>query len=484
MKEVIVLKFNNKGIYQVCFGLILFLLISSVGINVYADEKVDLKFDEARSFLENLAAVKVNGKWGLIDVKGNFVVPAEYESISFYKETAIIKIAGKYGVISTTGKEIIPAQYEEITYSKDWRNRPQNELLAVKQGSKWGVCDRSGKEIVPVYYDKIEINSNGTINVSLNSQVGLLDKNGRTLIPVGYSFIFSSSRWDEKDSLKNLSTVGIGGKWGIVDQSGKEIIPVVYDRVSMGANLIRVQKDKKFGFSNYRGQEVIPLKYDEDWRYAGLYYFSEGMAAVSVAGKWGYIDEKDRTVIPLAYDSGYPFKDGLAVVALNKKQGLINKENKIIIPLQYDNLYHLAQLYNGSTMYAGDNLIIAKSKDKEGVFGTDGRAIIPLKYESINSIGDGLFKVQLNTKYGVIDKTDKVIIPIQSKVYEYIQYDENKTFRVFNEGNWKFYKQNGAELIPTEYNYALPFANGLAPVKVNNKWGYIDWEGKLTPWSY
>jgi len=49
------LRFNRKILYDLGFGTI-----------VYANENMELKFEAASSFHENLAAVKVNGKVGLI----------------------------------------------------------------------------------------------------------------------------------------------------------------------------------------------------------------------------------------------------------------------------------------------------------------------------------------------------------------------------------------------------------------------------------
>ena len=43
--------------------------------------------------------------------------------------------------------------------------------------------------------------------------------------------------------------------------------------------------------------------------------FNEGLAAVKKDGKWGYIDETGKTVIPFEYDYAFPFSEGLAVVA-------------------------------------------------------------------------------------------------------------------------------------------------------------------------
>ena len=55
-----------------------------------------------------------------------------------------------------------------------------------------------------------------------------------------------------------------------------------YDHVNEPCcGLSKVRKDNKYGFVNSRGKVIIPLIYDE------VLSFSEGNAAVSIAGKWG-----------------------------------------------------------------------------------------------------------------------------------------------------------------------------------------------------
>lgn len=49
-------------------------------------------------------------------------------------------------------------------------------------------------------------------------------------------------------------------------------------------------------------------------KYEDADHFSEGLAAVRQGGKWGYIDETGKTVLPFRYDKAYPFNEGLAVI--------------------------------------------------------------------------------------------------------------------------------------------------------------------------
>jgi len=44
--------------------------------------------------------------------------------------------------------------------------------------------------------------------------------------------------------------------------------------------------------------------------------------------KWGFCDRNKKIVIPIKYDLVWPFSEGLAAVKLNGKLGYIDKEGK------------------------------------------------------------------------------------------------------------------------------------------------------------
>ena len=77
--------------------------------------------------------------------------------------------------------------------------------------------------------------------------------------------------------------------------------------------------------------------YDENWR------FSEGLAAVEKNGKYGFVDEAGKEVIPLIYDDVFDFSEGLAHVKKNDKHGFVDKTGKIVIPLIYDDVFDFSE---------------------------------------------------------------------------------------------------------------------------------------------
>ena len=89
---------------------------------------------------------------------------------------------------------------------------------------------------------------------------------------------------------------------------------------------------RKYGYK-HNGRVVIPARYDI------ASPFNNGLAYVSINGKWGFIDKKGTLVIPAIYDSVWYFSEGLASVEINGKWGFIDKTGDLVIPAIYDNAY-------------------------------------------------------------------------------------------------------------------------------------------------
>ena len=73
------------------------------------------RYDMARPFKENLAAVEVNGKWGFIDENGKAVVKCQYKEVrDFHDGHALVcNKEGFWGAIDKKGEEVVPCSYNE-----------------------------------------------------------------------------------------------------------------------------------------------------------------------------------------------------------------------------------------------------------------------------------------------------------------------------------------------------------------------------------
>jgi hypothetical protein len=98
--------------------------------------------------------------------------------------------------------------------------------------------------------------------------------------------------------------------------------------------------------------------------------------------------------------------------------------------------------------------------------------MVPFKYDLAGEFSEGLAAVQLEKKWGFIDKTCRVIIPI---IYEAngLKFSEGLT-PISKNNKWGFINRNADLVIPFRYDRADIFSEGIAAVKLNGKWGYIN----------
>src|SRR5262245_15130713 len=90
--------------------------------------------------------------------------------------------------------------------------------------------------------------------------------------------------------------------------------------------------DYKFGFIDRCGQIAVALQYD------GAGFYSEGLAAVNIAGRWGYIDRGGEIIAEPTFAGGAGcFAEARACVSLGSKWGYIDRAGDIVIEPQFDN---------------------------------------------------------------------------------------------------------------------------------------------------
>lgn len=244
--------------------------------------------------------------------------------------------------------------------------------------------------------------------------------------------------------------------------------------------IIPIKSFGRVGFYDFneegRGVEIIPAKY-EDCR-----YFKDGLVAVKLSNKWGFIDSSDQTVIPFIYDNAIAFSEGYGATFTQGKWGFVDNTGKNIIPNNYDTL---DLFYEG---FAAVNL-----NGKWGFINTENKKITAIEYEDVSRFHEGRAGVKLDGKWGFIDYTGKLVIPC---IYDYETYDENKPYKYFyNEGvafvmqnnKWGVIDKEGKALTAFVYETKsnLEFDNGRAFVYKDGKGGLIDLQGKeVVPCKY
>lgn len=224
--------------------------------------------------------------------------------------------------------------------------------------------------------------------------------------------------------------------------------------------------------------------------------FSEGLAAVCIDDKLGYIDKTGEIVIPLKYEwIGYlgtmrgirtsAFTDGLAVVCQNGKYGFVDKTGKEIVPCKYDDAFIFAE-----------GMAAVKLGTKWGFIDTTGREVVPPKYDRVSSFSEGMAAVAnggelyippedelgeveyINSKWGFIDKTGTEVIPCQYSYVEKFRFQEGVAIVITEQGNFKIIDKTGKDVVPEgKYSTFGDVSEGLVAASVGSQWGFLDLSG-------
>ena len=98
-------------------------------------------YEYVDGYVEELARVRLNDKWGFIDKSGTLVIPCKYGNArSFHEGLAAVSLRyGSYGFIDKSGTEVIPCKYD-VASSFD------NGRAKVYLNGKQGYVNKSGVE--------------------------------------------------------------------------------------------------------------------------------------------------------------------------------------------------------------------------------------------------------------------------------------------------------------------------------------------------
>lgn len=405
----------------------------------------------------------------------------------------------------------------------------KNILIPFRKGDKFGFSDANKKTIIEPKYDDVIRSSDGLTRVVLNNKHGLVDKTGKEIVAPKYDDIGSFS--------EELAPIKLNGKWGYIDKFGKVMVAPQYDdarsfsdglaavrftdrprstgRINKKAgqqartlppsffsnpsldSILFPPSGGKWGFIDQTGRAAIPPKYYGVFPILNtpdVPEFHGGLAAVKINGKYGFMGKDGKVVITPQYDYASSFSDGLAEVTLKGKRGFIDKDGKVIIDFKY----HYIESFS-------EGVAPVKLDEKWGYIDKAGNEIVTPHYDSVSSFSDGLARVGFNNKYGYIDKEGKVIIDLIyedagsfSAMSRFVLGENTKKWGfvyggLFSEGlarvrlneKWGFVDKNGNVVIIPQYDYAQSFSDGLALVQLNDKWSYIDKFGKeIIPLKY
>lgn len=341
--------------------------------------KIQIKqiFDQAMDFQANgIAVVSVNGRYGLINHGGNYVVEPIYDSISDFSEgrAQVIDNDG-FKIINTSGKVLTSKAYSFIGSFENGRAL-FGEALGDGQ-YLYGFLDRQGKEVVPAeFLTANEFQDDKAVVQLPSKEYALINKNGKVLHKYPYPFVgnlgegllaFKETEDGKFGYIDVKGTIVIppkftsampfeygraivnmaedyGEDYGLIDREGKFIYPPVYNDIHhLGKNRVAIGKAIKEGSPFYGSNYALGTtdgKVLTEFKYLTILEFKEGVASVTTGQETFFIDKLGKMAkgLPILNGEGTLTLEGDLIKAnidqrttyYDRSGNIVWRQNKII----------------------------------------------------------------------------------------------------------------------------------------------------------
>jgi hypothetical protein len=317
-----------------------------------------------------LAKVKPNWDfWGLIDLRGNYVLEPIWKEIYAWKDgmARLEKVSsrmdhtsrtdlcnGQYGFVNTSGKMITDLSFGNAA---DF----SNGLAAVAQNGEWGFIDKDGQLVVPYRFEHVRDFGNEGCIVSLDNKWGLIGRDGQWKLENNFERLSDFAFGMAVAVVKNKTT-GKGEHPFIIDSSGNKIVDLPkewgwFKPVSEKLILIGTSSgypgERFYGFMDLQGRiKSQPQFYTTSDTSFDTGQFREGKLWVETKdGRSGYVNEEGEfeqvnassPVIRLkedkqathAFDEVLNFSEGLAVARQGDHWGVIDANSRVVIDFRF-----------------------------------------------------------------------------------------------------------------------------------------------------
>jgi hypothetical protein len=364
--------------------------------------------------------------YGVIDKKGNQVVPAKYIEIKILTSTvfAVKNNKGLWGFFNEA------VQFSDCLY--DNFRLANNNILFVQKLSRWGAINTKGETLVDFKYRYLQLISNDKLKAGQFNQWCIRNFKNEILSTFEYDSLFYMG--------ENVYKYCLAGKYGLIDHTGKIItteyqniyestltnkypkkefaktLPIIpkgnfkipdeerFDTIyHFSEGFAKFKSDRKFGFVDSLGNiRLVP-------QYTNAHHFSEGMVAVMLIGKWGFMDVNEKLCVQPYYDEVSDFKNGVSLVRKENQYNLLNKQGVFLYGDFFDEII---------PTYSGRYLLIRNKKI--GLADSMGRELVSTKYEDVVELGNSYIVAKEHGLWGVLNDQGDIVLPFN---YSAIQYD-------------------------------------------------------------
>lgn len=326
-----------------------------------------------------------------------------------------------WGYINTKGEWVIAPQYTKVYPFVD------NVATVQLESGEWQLINKSN-DVIAKFEKGIEVVEPGEPTTY-----------PRAPSTGSGSTIFDGMIIIAKDANGDTIITDTGDLFGYADITGKIVIEPKYkgaEPFQEGLAAVNLSEstskyDHNYGYIDKTGNVVIAPEFS----WAGV--FSEGIARVQSSGKYkhgGFIDKTGKWIISTENVAVYvqgDFKNGLAPAKIGHEFGIIDKSGNTVKTVPGSNDAHMSSDYSPigadsfkDGLYPLMDISLPNTEDgfwPQGFIDTEGNFAVPAQTEwkicqefsdGMCCVFTGAYNAPTGNKYGYIDKTGKVVIPI------------------------------------------------------------------------
>jgi len=386
------------------------------------------QYDSALPFNDGVAWVQTAEGWGLIDARGETVIPNQYiqqETIS--TSLSLVKAKnGKWGAVSGRGKLVAPCEYQSIERGAA---QSHNVLLAVRSSAQ-KTCDydffrADGSRIgqatcLPWNWNSSEgflfLTEEGT------SKTICIGKDGASVVKLSGTGVQEIGLIEGRSLYRYLE----GGLYGILDEKLRVLVAPLFTDIGWAdSGCVPVHSGALRSSLRFDGGRMASYPYER------VCDFSDLAFRVYAGGKQGFMRRSDGAIVTEpVFDAVWNLSEGMALVAAGYSDG---------------NPY--SQGWNEAS---------------------------GMKFDMIENRGFD------KGKFGYVDASGALAIkPVFDCAYDFSGGFAVVRIGDFYTGKRSYIDKKGRMLVNPSFNYAYSFENGVACVVVDEKVGYIDTTGRF-----
>ncbi|MEZ4804439.1 MAG: WG repeat-containing protein [Bacteroidia bacterium] len=303
---------------------------------------------------------KANGKYGYLNSKGDWVIPAQFTQASLFEKNKAIA--------TRNDSMFLVLDVNDYKYLPDLRNysflNSENYAIQNKEG-KWALADSTLNAIGEFVYDKIE-NFAGIYKVQQNFQFGLLDRKANLIL---------SSKFYSLIQLSNQQILGANGTHVSVfsfNDSLSLVLEVNNLKYNLEFNNLYYTYDKslkQLNLYNLEGEKFYSCSRCALVKSFGSFVFIKNKSKIELLDV-----KKNEAIQQFATMDSFSFQ-------FNKKHLMLNKIN--------------GELYSDTS--------------------SNPIAILPRGSDSIAVASEDYYYVRINSEWGLLDAINQVFFPKRFK---------------------------------------------------------------------